>query len=177
VSKKEVVYITDEYLSFVFKTMEEFFSEIKEPLPEYEKEPGYKHLQGLCEQVKFYYYPTIFDKAAFLFIHLCQSQFFSNGNKRIAVVITLFFLSINGYRIKSQKEVLSDKQLSNFFKKNKILLEMLSNKRNYIIIYSSLFYYFAKLAAYHLPKTKNIPIKECENRFSGIFEKICTAYK
>ena len=43
------------------------------------------------------FYPTIFEKAAYLFCGLIEGHYFSNGNKRLALMSTVFFLGLNGY--------------------------------------------------------------------------------
>lgn len=42
------------------------------------------------------YYPDVMSKAAVLFLNL-NSHYFENGNKRLAVVSTVFFLENNGW--------------------------------------------------------------------------------
>lgn len=45
-------------------------------------------------------YPTIFDKAAYLWYALSNYHCFYNGNKRTALVTTYVYLKINGYYLK-----------------------------------------------------------------------------
>lgn len=45
-------------------------------------------------------YPTIFDKAAYLWYALSNYHCFYNGNKRTALVTTFVYLRINGYSLK-----------------------------------------------------------------------------
>lgn len=45
-------------------------------------------------------YPTIFDKAAYLWYALSNYHCFYNGNKRTALVTTFVYLRINGYCLK-----------------------------------------------------------------------------
>ncbi|WP_088815592.1 MULTISPECIES: type II toxin-antitoxin system death-on-curing family toxin [Listeria] len=45
-------------------------------------------------------YPTIFDKAAYLWYSLSNYHCFYNGNKRTALVTTYVYLRINGYCLK-----------------------------------------------------------------------------
>lgn len=42
-------------------------------------------------------YPSIFEKAAILYIILCQKNIFLNANKRTALVATGLFLQLNNY--------------------------------------------------------------------------------
>ncbi len=48
-------------------------------------------------------FPTVFDKAACLFRSLVKDHPFLDGNKRTAVVATVVFLNVNGYRIVALK--------------------------------------------------------------------------
>ncbi|RLJ73640.1 type II toxin-antitoxin system death-on-curing family toxin [Pedobacter alluvionis] len=61
---------------------------------------GYKDL-GLVESVLEHmtndlYYPEIEDKAAFLCYSIIKNHSFTDGNKRSAIVLTSYFLEING---------------------------------------------------------------------------------
>ena len=43
------------------------------------------------------YYPTFIDKLTHLFFGVCQFHCFENGNKRMAIVLSVDFLLLNGY--------------------------------------------------------------------------------
>lgn len=45
-------------------------------------------------------YPTIWLKAAFLLQKIIKKHIFSDGNKRTAIQATLYFLFLNGYKVK-----------------------------------------------------------------------------
>jgi len=54
------------------------------------------HLQAVLDFVQNdSYYPTIEDKAAYLFYALNKNHAFSDGNKRASVVLTAYFFEIN----------------------------------------------------------------------------------
>lgn len=68
-----------------------------EPVPNYLADEN-----GMAElrKVLFFvqqdnYYPDFHDKAAYLLTSIAASQYFSNGNKRLAVVTLLLFLTLN----------------------------------------------------------------------------------
>lgn len=77
-------------------------------MPNYRKE--YRGSDGLRTILKFCrndrYYPTLEAKAAYIFVGLIEGHHYSNGNKRLALVITLYFLILNNYELKAnQKEI------------------------------------------------------------------------
>ena len=45
------------------------------------------------------YYPNFIDKLTHLFFAVCQFHCFENGNKRMAIVLSMDFLLLNGYYI------------------------------------------------------------------------------
>jgi death-on-curing family protein len=47
------------------------------------------------------FYPTVFEKAAYLFCGLIEGHYFSNGNKRLALMSTVFFLGLNNYNTRN----------------------------------------------------------------------------
>ncbi|NHM03691.1 type II toxin-antitoxin system death-on-curing family toxin [Flavobacterium celericrescens] len=54
------------------------------------------HLEAVLDFVQHDgYYPTIEDKAAYLFYALNKNHAFSDGNKRASVVLTAYFFEIN----------------------------------------------------------------------------------
>ena len=70
---------------------------INNPLPDYSREDD-GSLSKCLELVKNDdYYPGFFDKAAYLFASIIENHFFSNGNKRLAWMVLIYFLKINGW--------------------------------------------------------------------------------
>lgn len=74
-----------------------------DPLPDYSKE----NPSGLKKVLELYrndnYYPTFFEKAAYLFVGIIKGHYYSNGNKRLAFVALLYFLAINNYELKQSR--------------------------------------------------------------------------
>ena len=55
------------------------------------------HLEAVLEFVKIDdYYPTIEEKATYLFYALNKNHTFNDGNKRSSIVLTAYFFQING---------------------------------------------------------------------------------
>lgn len=48
------------------------------------------------------YYPTFIDKLTHLFFSICKFHAFADGNKRLAITLSLNFILINGYLSISQ---------------------------------------------------------------------------
>lgn len=56
-----------------------------------------EQLLGVLERARMdAYYPTLLDKATHVLLSINKGHFFSNGNKRLALVATTAFLGING---------------------------------------------------------------------------------
>ncbi len=53
-------------------------------------------------------HPTLSDKAAAYLFHLCQAHAFVDGNKRIAVAASLYFLVENGHSLVADQDELED---------------------------------------------------------------------
>jgi len=71
--------------------------ENSEEVPDYDSErDAVDKYFALIDRSKLDYYPDIFDKAAHLFINI-NSHYFSNGNKRLSVTSTAYFLEKNGH--------------------------------------------------------------------------------
>lgn len=67
-----------------------------EQAPDYASETnGVKELKKVLELVQQEYYPTFEAKAAYIVCSIAASQYFSNGNKRLSVVVLLMFLMKN----------------------------------------------------------------------------------
>lgn len=75
-----------------------------ESVPDYESEvQGIDKLVSLFEAVKSRRFPRFHDKAAKLVIEINKGHFFSNGNKRLALVCLLIFAYINDYEVSIKK--------------------------------------------------------------------------
>ena len=72
----------------------------RESAPDYfSEEEGLRKLEGVLEGVKMdRFYPDFYDKVAYLLIQI-NTHYFSNGNKRLALVCVLAFILINNYEI------------------------------------------------------------------------------
>jgi prophage maintenance system killer protein len=92
-------YIEPEQLGTVFEVIEQNYARIEE-VPDYRLQlAGMERLIGVLTGVRMdTYYPTTLDKAAYLLLQINEGHFFSNGNKRLALVITGIFLALNGLR-------------------------------------------------------------------------------
>jgi prophage maintenance system killer protein len=72
----------------------------QEEVPDYMNEPmGIEQLFGVFQRVHSDYYQTLIDKVVYLFIQINKGHFFSNGNKRLALVVALGFLFFNDKRL------------------------------------------------------------------------------
>lgn len=99
-------YIPEEGLDAAFEYVSKHYSHIEE-VPSYRDEPGFEKLRGIFIHVQSdTYYPSLLDKAAYLLIGINKGHFFSNGNKRLAIVVMTLFLSGNSLGLKrgSSKE-------------------------------------------------------------------------
>jgi len=78
---------------------------VDNPLPDYRHEDD-GSLNKCLDLVKNDdYYPGFLDKAAYLFVAIIKNHFFSNGNKRLAYVVLVYFLNINGWTYKRQSDL------------------------------------------------------------------------
>lgn len=76
-----------------------------EQAPPYEsEEEGMEIMRGVVEKMHFSYYETVHDKAAYLFLEVVSGHPFSNGNKRLALVLTLVFFLYNYYAFDATKD-------------------------------------------------------------------------
>ncbi|MEK6882228.1 MAG: type II toxin-antitoxin system death-on-curing family toxin, partial [Nanoarchaeota archaeon] len=63
---------------------------------------GIEKLLGVLQGVQMdEFYKDLFDKAAYLLVQINKGHFFSNGNKRLALVMLMGFININDYHIKN----------------------------------------------------------------------------
>lgn len=71
----------------------------EDPVASYlDEKKGFDGLAGCLERIKLQYYPRFIDKAACLYLCINKGHFFSNGNKRLALVTLIAFIIENGYR-------------------------------------------------------------------------------
>jgi hypothetical protein len=47
------------------------------------------------------YYPTVLEKAVYLLVSINKGHFFSNGNKRLALVVMTLFLAVNDLQLRT----------------------------------------------------------------------------
>ena len=96
------IYLDKEQLPPLFVYLAERYARIEE-VPSYQDETiGFGKLLGVLEGVRMdTYYPDTLDKAGYLLIQINKGHFFSNGNKRLALVVATVFLDLNGKRLKS----------------------------------------------------------------------------
>lgn len=79
---------------------------VSETAPDYKAEhDGMADLEKVLSLMRHDgYYPSFYDKAAYLITSIAGSQYFSNGNKRLAVVVLLMFLQANAVRFLDDKK-------------------------------------------------------------------------
>lgn len=108
-------YIPEERLDVIFEFISTKYSHLEE-VPSYEKEVGLEKLKGTLNQVKSdIYYPDIFSKATYLLLNINKGHFFSNGNKRLSLVVTTVFLGLNNFEFKNQDKDFYKNLLVGFF--------------------------------------------------------------
>ncbi len=95
-------YLERDQLPPLFSYLAERYARIEE-VPSYEEETiGFEKLLGVLERVRMdAFYPETLDKAGYLLIQINKGHFFSNGNKRLALVLATAFLDLNGKRLKN----------------------------------------------------------------------------
>src|SRR3989344_1281686 len=96
------LYFTKESLGSAFREVETHYTKHEE-VPRYKDEtPGMGKLLGVLEKAQMdMFYTSLLDKATYIFIAINKGHFFSNGNKRLALVIALGFLALNERRLRS----------------------------------------------------------------------------
>lgn len=87
-------YISPDSLGLLFSYLQTRYARVEE-VPQYRGEVRFQEFLAVLERVTSDYYPTLLDKAVFLLVTINKSHFFSNGNKRLALVMMTFFLGIN----------------------------------------------------------------------------------
>ena len=97
----DIEYIKPEDLIDIVDTIRGLDYEYEAEVPDYDKEhDAIDQYFSLIERSGQSFYPDIFAKASYLFINI-NSHYFSNGNKRLAVTSTTFFLEKNNYTFKT----------------------------------------------------------------------------
>lgn len=94
-------YLTDEDLDTIFAFVAKRYGR-QEEVPEYrDNAVGIASLLGVLERARMdAFYPTLLDKATHLLLSINKGHFFSNGNKRLALVVTTTFLTLNEKHLK-----------------------------------------------------------------------------
>ena len=132
-------YLGNEHLELLFETIYTHYAR-REEVPHYQDEQsGIEKLKGVFQGVRMdEFYPDFFDKAAYLFIQINEGHFFSNGNKRLALVVTAVFVRINEFLFQ-KKNIRSVFQ--NYFQNitiGRILMDFIRKNSDCIIFLSSL---------------------------------------
>ena len=111
-----IKYLSKEDLDLVVELLSTLYSKIEE-VPEYKFEKqGFEKLCGILEQSQSdTYYPTIFQKASFVLVGINKGHFFSNGNKRLALVTVATFLDNNKFVLKRDTKEYYKKFLTSLF--------------------------------------------------------------
>lgn len=95
-----MLYLETENLSALFDLVRKYYGQSEE-VPAYESYTNdLAKLSGVLAGVKQDFYPSLAQKAAYLFLQINKGHFFPNGNKRLALVTALSFITINDRRIK-----------------------------------------------------------------------------
>jgi death-on-curing family protein len=114
----DILYVDIQDMDFVFDIIREHYTS-HETIPDYRHEKsGLAKLEGiLMGTQEDIYYPTIRAKAGHLIIQINKGHFFSNGNKRVALASTLFFLFKNDYTLRDRSKEEYRNELVNLFPK------------------------------------------------------------
>ena len=113
-------YLTDEHLDPLFTFVTERYGR-QEDVPIYRDNlDGIAKLLGVLERARMdAYYPTLLDKATHLLLSINKGHFFSNGNKRLALVVTTTFLTINEKHLKENSKESYRELLATLFPEHK----------------------------------------------------------
>jgi death-on-curing family protein len=95
----------EDYFNHIFNDIRSLaYDDLAKPI--YERDRGLDKLEGVLEQIKNHdYYPTFYNKAAYLFASLSTGHYFQNGNKRLALFSFIYFARINNYKFRSTQKV------------------------------------------------------------------------
>ncbi len=91
-----MLYLGEQDLDTVFAYVADRYGR-QEEVPHYRAhKEGVEKFLGVLQHVQSdTYYPTLLDKATYLLVSVNKGHFFSNGNKRLALVTMTTFLAIN----------------------------------------------------------------------------------
>lgn len=85
----------------IFRQIRKYHDKPNDPVPNYEDEKrGMSELKGILERIKDDYYSDFFIKSAYLFCGITEGHYFSNGNKRLAMMSFVSLYKINDYKEK-----------------------------------------------------------------------------
>lgn len=117
-------YLADEHLDLIFNFVSKRYGR-QEEVPVYrENLDGVAKLFGVLERARMdIYYPTLLDKATHLLLSINKGHFFSNGNKRLALVVTTTFLTINEKHLKENSKESYQDLLSSLFPEHRECLD------------------------------------------------------
>jgi len=89
--------------------------DVSEMTPHYgANKKGLEKLEGALERIKESYYRGKFEKAAYLLLTINKGHFFPNGNKRLALILSMYFL----YKNDSVHKPISKESYKVWFGKN-----------------------------------------------------------
>jgi prophage maintenance system killer protein len=96
-----MLYLVEEDLVVLFQIIYDNYARSEE-VPRYQDERiGIEKVKGVFQGVRMdEFYPGFFDKASYLFTQINEGHFFSNGNKRLALVVAIAFIYLNRHRFK-----------------------------------------------------------------------------
>ncbi|OGG40729.1 hypothetical protein A3A21_01920 [Candidatus Jorgensenbacteria bacterium RIFCSPLOWO2_01_FULL_45_25b] len=105
----------------VFNLVYKYYSKIELAPDYFAEKTGLEKLRGVTEGVKMdQFYPDIYSKAAYLLIQINKGHFFSNGNKRLALIFVLAFILINKRKIRKRSKKQHESKLRALFPKFQI---------------------------------------------------------
>jgi len=95
---QEIKFLSLDYIEkTVIPTIHKHYVRQDNPAHDYLKEPGgMQQVEGCLERIKWSYVEGLVAKATQLFLCINKGHYFGNGNKRLALVTLLSFLSENG---------------------------------------------------------------------------------
>ena len=94
-----MLYIEENDLNIIFRIIAVHYTKAEEVPDYWSEQNGIQNLLGVFERVKMSHYATLIDKVTYLFIQINKGHLFSNGNKRLALVSSIGFLTINNKTI------------------------------------------------------------------------------
>lgn len=102
--------------TYIFPLVSSRYGRIEE-VPNYKNEQGgMLQLLGVLERVRNdNYYPSLLEKATYLLVAINKGHFFSNGNKRLALVVTIYFLVFNTKDLKDESKEFYSKLIDKIF--------------------------------------------------------------